>query len=42
MQFRLQEIFPVYDDAAAIHTVSKKAPGIAGIRVLLSSWDEPR
>jgi hydroxyacylglutathione hydrolase len=33
---------PVYDDATASVRSLKKLRGIAGIRVLLSSWDEPR
>jgi hydroxyacylglutathione hydrolase len=33
---------PVYDDAAASMTSLKRLRGIAGIRVLLSAWDEPR
>jgi glyoxylase-like metal-dependent hydrolase (beta-lactamase superfamily II) len=33
---------PVYDDAAASMTSLKRLRGIAGIRVLLSVWDEPR
>jgi hydroxyacylglutathione hydrolase len=33
---------PVYDDAALSVKSVKRLQGIAGIRVLLSSWDEPR
>ncbi len=33
---------PVYDDAAASMKSLKRLRGIAGIRVLLSAWDEPR
>jgi hydroxyacylglutathione hydrolase len=33
---------PVYDDAVASVNSVKKLQKIAGIRVLLSSWDEPR
>jgi len=33
---------PVYDDAALSVKSVKRLRGIAGIRVLLSSWDEPR
>jgi glyoxylase-like metal-dependent hydrolase (beta-lactamase superfamily II) len=33
---------PVYDDAAASVKSIKRLRGISSIRVLLSSWDEPR
>ena len=32
---------PVYDDAALSVKSVKRLRGIAGIRVLLSSWDDP-